>query len=174
MWNLSLDDRNREAIAAAGGIEALVALAQSCSNASLGLQETATGALWGLSVSEANSIAIGREGAVSPLIALACSEAEDVHETPVGALWNLAFNAGNALRIVEEGGVPALVHLCSSSGSTMARSMAALALAYMFDGRIDEVVLVGRSSEGASKCVRLDGAPAGCTERSKSIYSTLH
>lgn len=53
----------------------------------------------------------------------------------MGALWNLAFNPGNAFRIVEEGGVPALVHLCSSSISKMARFMAALALAYMFDGR---------------------------------------
>ncbi|KAL5539219.1 hypothetical protein UlMin_044515 [Ulmus minor] len=158
LWNLSFDDRNREAIAAAGGVEALVALAQSCSNASPGLQERAAGALWGLSVSEANSIAIGREGGVAPLIALARSDAEDVHETAAGALWNLAFNPGNALRIVEEGGVPALVHLCSSSVSKMARFMAALALAYMFDGRMDEYALVGTSSEGMSKSVNLDGA----------------
>ncbi|CAN4111838.1 unnamed protein product [Withania somnifera] len=54
LWNLSFDDRNRESIAAAGGVEALVALAESCSNASPGLQERAAGALWGLSVSEAN------------------------------------------------------------------------------------------------------------------------
>lgn len=60
---------------------------------------------------------------------------QDVHETAAGALWNLAFNAGNALRMVEEEGVHALVHLCSNSGSKMARFMAALALAYMFDGR---------------------------------------
>lgn len=158
LWNLSFDDRNREAIAAAGGVEALVALAQSCSNASPGLQERAAGALWGLSVSEANSIAIGREGGVAPLIALARSEAEDVHETAAGALWNLAFNPGNALRIVEEGGVPALVHLCSSSVSKMARFMAALALAYMFDGRMDEFALIGTSTESTSKSVSLDGA----------------
>lgn len=63
------------------------------------------------------------------------SSSQDVHETAAGALWNLAFNPGNALRIVEEGGVPALVDLCSSSVSKMARFMAALALAYMFDGR---------------------------------------
>ncbi|KAM3266158.1 protein ARABIDILLO 1 [Capsicum annuum] len=158
LWNLSFDDRNREAIAASGGVEALVALAQSCSNASPGLQERAAGALWGLSVSEANSIAIGREGGVAPLIALARSDAEDVHETAAGALWNLAFNPGNAFRIVEEGGVPALVHLCSSSISKMARFMAALALAYMFDGRMDEVALVGTSSDSNSKSVNLDGA----------------
>lgn len=158
LWNLSFDDRNREAIAAAGGVEALVALANSCSNSLPGLQERAAGALWGLSVSEANSIAIGREGGVAPLIALARSDAEDVHETAAGALWNLAFNPGNALRIVEEGGVPALVHLCSSSLSKMARFMAALALAYMFDGRMDEVALVGTSSESTSKSVSLDGA----------------
>ncbi|KAJ6709888.1 PROTEIN ARABIDILLO 1 [Salix koriyanagi] len=149
---------NREAIAAAGGVEALVALAQSCANASPGLQERAAGALWGLSVSEANSIAIGQEGGVAPLIALARSEAEDVHETAAGALWNLAFNPGNALRIVEEGGVPALVDLCSSSVSKMARFMAALALAYMFDGRMDEFALIGTSTESTSKRVNLDGA----------------
>ncbi|KAK1262700.1 Protein ARABIDILLO 1 [Acorus gramineus] len=158
LWNLSFDDKNREAIAAAGGVEALVALAQTCTNASQGLQERAAGALWGLSVSEANSIAIGREGGVAPLIALARSDSEDVHETAAGALWNLAFNPGNALRIVEGGGVPALVHLCSSSASKMARFMAALALAYMFDGRMGEVALIGSSSEGGSKTVSLDGA----------------
>ncbi|KAL9267129.1 ARABIDILLO 1-like protein [Drosera capensis] len=158
LWNLSFDDRNREAIAAAGGVEALVALAQACSDASPGLQERAAGALWGLSVSEANSIAIGREGGVPPLIALARSEMEDVHETAAGALWNLAFNPGNALRIVEEGGVPGLVHLCSSSESKMARFMAALALAYMFDGRMDEVAVRGISAEGSSKGVNLEGA----------------
>ncbi|CAL0328153.1 unnamed protein product [Lupinus luteus] len=158
LWNLSFDDRNREAIATAGGVQALVTLAQSCSNASLGLQERAAGALWGLSVSEANSIAIGREGGVASLISLARSEAEDVHETAAGALWNLAFNPGNALRIVEEGGVSALVDLCSSSVSKMARFMAALALAYMFDGRMDEFALIGNSSESISKSVNLDGA----------------
>ncbi|CAI9770353.1 unnamed protein product [Fraxinus pennsylvanica] len=158
LWNLSFDDRNREAIAAAGGVEALVALAQSCSNASHGLQERAAGALWGLSVSEVNSIAIGREGGVAPLITLARSDAEDVHETAAGALWNLAFNPGNALRIVEEGGVPTLVHLCSSSVSKMARFMSALALAYMFDGRMDEIALTGTSSKSTSKSVSLDGA----------------
>ncbi|KAK4488553.1 hypothetical protein RD792_004317 [Penstemon davidsonii] len=158
LWNLSFDDRNREAIAAAGGVEALVALAHSCSNASRGLQERAAGALWGLSVSETNSIAIGREGGVGPLIVLARSDAEDVHETAAGALWNLAFNPGNALRIVEEGGVPALVHLCSSSVSKMARFMSALALTYMFDGRMDEIAMIGTSTESTSKSVSLDGA----------------
>ncbi|KAG8092577.1 hypothetical protein GUJ93_ZPchr0012g21846 [Zizania palustris] len=54
LWNLSFDDRNREGIAAAGGVEALVSLARECLSASEGLQERAAGALWGLSVSEAN------------------------------------------------------------------------------------------------------------------------
>ncbi|KAL3688900.1 hypothetical protein R1sor_015209 [Riccia sorocarpa] len=158
LWNLSFDDRNREAIAAAGGVEALVALAQSCSSGSQGLQERAAGALWGLSVSEANSIAIGREGGVAPLIALARSESEDVHETAAGALWNLAFNPGNALKIVEEEGVPALVHLCSSSHSKMARFMAALALAYMFDGRMDEVAAGAALCENNARGGGLDAA----------------
>ncbi|KAM0842629.1 hypothetical protein ACQ4PT_058252 [Festuca glaucescens] len=158
LWNLSFDDKNREAIAAAGGVEALVSLAQQCLNASDGLQERAAGALWGLSVSEANSIAIGQEGGVTPLLTMACSEVEDVHETAAGALWNLAFYSSNALCIVEEGGVPILVHLCSSSGSKMARFMSALALAYMFDGRMNEAAILGSSSEGSFKGVNVEGA----------------
>ncbi|KAF2311683.1 hypothetical protein GH714_025921 [Hevea brasiliensis] len=155
LWNLSFDDKNREAIAAAGGIMALVSLAQSCSNSSQGLQERAAGALWGLSVSEANSVAIGQVGGVAPLIALARSTVADVHETAAGALWNLAFNPGNALRIVEDGGVPALVYICTKSLSKMARFMAALALAYIFDGRMDEIAAVGPSSDGDIKSVTL-------------------
>ncbi|XP_012090498.2 protein ARABIDILLO 1 isoform X2 [Jatropha curcas] len=156
LWNLSFDDKNREAIAAAGGIVALVSLAQSCSNSSQGLQERAAGALWGLSVSEANSVAIGQVGGVAPLIALARSDVADVHETAAGAIWNLAFNPGNARRIAEDGGVPALVHLCTSSLSKMARFMAALALAYIFDRRMDEIVAAGPLTEGASKFMSLD------------------
>ncbi|KAG2325445.1 hypothetical protein Bca52824_008173 [Brassica carinata] len=174
LWNLSFDDKNRESIAAFGGVEALVALAKSCSNASTGLQERAAGALWGLSVSEANSIAIGQEGGIPPLIALAGSEAEDVHETAAGALWNLAFNPGNALRIVAEGGVIALVHLCSSSVSKMARFMAALALAYMFDGRMDEYAMIGSSSaESTSKSVSLPGARIKALKHIESFITTF-
>eukprot|EP00850_Spirogloea_muscicola_P005661 SM000026S08910 [mRNA] locus=s26:391916:395946:+ [translate_table: standard] len=144
LWNLSFDDQNREAIATVGGVEALVALAQACSiGGAPGLQERAAGALWGLSVSENNSISIGEEGGVSPLILLAQSLVKDVHETAAGALWNLAFNPGNAVRIVEGKGVPVLVNLCASSRSKMARFMAALALAYMFDGsRSEEMAAV--------------------------------
>ncbi|XWS36983.1 hypothetical protein CRYUN_Cryun19dG0004200 [Craigia yunnanensis] len=157
LWNLSFDDKNREAIAAAGGVEALVALAQSSSSASQGLQERAAGALWGLSVSETNSIAIGRQGGIAPLIALARSDIEDVHETAAGALWNLAFYHDKALCIVQDGGVQPLVHLWSSSISKMARFMAALALVYMFDRRIDGAVSVGPSSQGSSKTLNADG-----------------
>ncbi|GMI75661.1 F-box Armadillo protein 1, ARABIDILLO-1, F-BOX Protein 5 [Hibiscus trionum] len=157
LWNLSFDDKNREAIAAAGGVEALVALAQSSSSASRGLQERAAGALWGLSVSETNSIAIGRQGGIAPLIALACSDIEDVHETAAGALWNLAFYRENALQIAQDGGVKSLIHLCSSSTSRMARFMAALALVYIFDGRIDSSVPAGPSSSGSTKTLNMDG-----------------
>ncbi|XP_073270207.1 protein ARABIDILLO 1-like isoform X1 [Primulina huaijiensis] len=173
LWNLSFDDRNREAIAAAGGAEALVVLARSCSNASHGLQERAAGALWGLSVSEANSIAIGREGGVAPLIALAQSDVADVHETAAGALWNLAFNPCNAFSIVVEGGVPVLVHLCSSSTSKMARFMSALALSYMFDGRIDEIAQIGTSTNSPSKSMTLDGARRLALKHIEAFFLTF-
>ncbi|KAK6121611.1 hypothetical protein DH2020_044638 [Rehmannia glutinosa] len=178
LWNLSSDDRNQEAVAAAGGVEALVALAHSCSRGPMsrssihGIQETAAGALWGLSGSESNSIAIGRGGVV-PLIALARSDAKEVHETAAGALWSLGLNPGNALRIVEEGGVPALVHLCSSSVSKMARFLSALALANMFDGRMDEVALIGTSTEGTSKSVDLKDARRMALQHIKAFVMTF-
>ncbi|KAI3756804.1 hypothetical protein L1987_56627 [Smallanthus sonchifolius] len=172
LWNLSFDDRNREHIASVGGVEALVALAQSCANAVPSLQERAAGALWGLSVSEANSIAIGREGGVPPLLTLARSLNEDVQETAAGALWNLAFNPGNALRIMEDGGVPVLIRVCSST-SEMAGFMAALALAYMFDGRMDEYALVGTSAEGASKSARLEITRTKALQRIQAFLFTF-
>ncbi|KAB2038169.1 hypothetical protein ES319_D03G127200v1 [Gossypium barbadense] len=93
LWNLSFDDKNREAIAAAGGVEALVALTQSSSSASRGLQERAANALWGLSVPESNSIAIGRQCGIASLIALACSDIEILNMDGVGRM---------ALKHVEE------------------------------------------------------------------------
>ncbi|MBA0678473.1 hypothetical protein Goari_019816, partial [Gossypium aridum] len=85
------------------------------------------------------------------------SVSRDVHETAAGALWNLAFYRENALHIVQDGGVKPLIHLCSSSVSKMARFMAALALVYMFDVRIDTSVPIGPSSPGSSKILNLDG-----------------
>ncbi|KAH9647896.1 protein ARABIDILLO 1 [Citrus sinensis] len=143
LWNLSFDDRNREAIAAAGGVEALVALVRSCPISSQGLQERAAGALWGLSVSEANSIAIGREGGVAPLIALARSAVVDVHETAAGALWNLAFNPGNALCIVE-GGVGAHTYV-----NTILECQC-------YRDRMEDIASIGSSLEGTSESENLD------------------
>ncbi|MBA0858839.1 hypothetical protein Goshw_000954 [Gossypium schwendimanii] len=176
LWNLSFDDKNREAISAVGGVEALVALAQSSLDASQGLQERAAGALWGLSVSETNSTAIGRQGGIAPLIALASSDVEDVHETAAGALWNLAFYRDNALRIIQDDGVQPLVHLCSSSNSKMARFMAALALVYMFDGRIDSAVPVGpsASSQGSSKSLNIDGVGRMALKHVEEFVSSFY
>ncbi|CAN6899019.1 unnamed protein product [Brassica oleracea] len=142
LWNLAYDENNRELIAELGGVEASVALANSCmnNNTSRDLQKSAAGALWSLSNSEDHSIVIGREGGIPPLVALARSQYEDVHEVAAGALWNLSFNHVNALRIVEEEGVLALGRMCTSSPSKMARFLAALTLAYIFDRRMDESV----------------------------------
>jgi len=117
----------------------LVYLAQSCSNASQGLKERAAGALWGLAFSEANRIAVGQGGGIAPLVALVRTAAHIVHEPAAGALWILALNPSNALRIVMEGGVPALIHVCSTSESKLASLMAALAMGYIFDGRMEEL-----------------------------------
>ncbi|KAF8110799.1 hypothetical protein N665_0079s0111 [Sinapis alba] len=140
LWNLAYDEKNIELISGLGGVEALVALAKSCMDASGGLQASAAGALWSLSHSEENSIVIGREGGILPLVTLARSQSADVHRAAAGALWNLSFNEGNALRIVEDGGTFVLVRICVSSTSKMARFLASLTLAYIFDGRLDKCV----------------------------------
>ncbi|KAK8686403.1 hypothetical protein V6N13_125428 [Hibiscus sabdariffa] len=172
LWNLSFDDKNREAIAAAGGVEALVALAQSSSSVSRGLQERVAGALGGF-------IAIGRQGGIAPLIALARSDIEDVHETAAGALWNLAFYRENALHIVQDGGVKSLIHRCSSSISKMARFMAALALVYMFDGRkmllkVTFEVPAGPSSSGSSKTLNMDGVGRMALKHVEEFVSSFY
>ncbi|KAL0714743.1 hypothetical protein Bca4012_021722 [Brassica carinata] len=107
LWNLAYDEKNRELIAALGGVEASK-----------------------------------KTGGIPPLVALARSEYADVHVAAAGALWNLSFNHVNALRIVEEGGVLVLGRMCTSSPSKLARFLAALTLAYIFDGRLDESVRV--------------------------------
>ncbi|KAJ4896235.1 Protein ARABIDILLO 2 [Raphanus sativus] len=154
LWNLAYDENNRELIAALGGVQASVALAYSCMNASRDLQKSAAGALWSLSHSDENSIVIGLEGGIPPLVALARSQYKDVHEAAAGALWNLSSNHDNALGIVEEGGVLALGRLCTTSPSKMARFLAALTLAYIIDGRLDECVKAS-PGERSSKSVRL-------------------
>ncbi|CAI0547893.1 unnamed protein product [Linum tenue] len=162
LWNLSFDERNREAIAAAGGIVALISLAKSCSNSSHqgDLQERAAGALWGLSQVEELLSSTGDGGSVRRPAQVeerrpsrrdegasrrtdrwsAEKETTMAGGVSTGALWNIAFEPGNALRILQDGGVSSLIHLCSSSPSRMARFMATLALAYLFDGRMDEYV----------------------------------
>ncbi|KAK1430372.1 hypothetical protein QVD17_13054 [Tagetes erecta] len=143
---LLADLKNHKCIALAGGVEALVALAQSCSNASPSLQEMAAGALWRLSDSETNSLAIAREGGIAALITLAESQTTEVHKTAAMALYSLAAYPPNVLRIFEDGGVPVLINVCSSM-SEMAQFMAALALVHMFHDGMDEYAMVGSSVE---------------------------
>ncbi|KAH7863248.1 hypothetical protein Vadar_015272 [Vaccinium darrowii] len=173
LWNLSFDDeRNPEAIAAAGGVEALVYLAQSCSNASQDLKERAAGALWGLAVSEVNRIAVGQGGGIAPLVALVRSAAHVVHETAAGALWLLSLNPSNALRIVMEGGVPALINVCSCSASKVARFMAALAMANIFDGRMEELE-EGTSSVSASTTFSIEMTKIMALKKMKSFLRSF-
>ncbi|KDP40397.1 hypothetical protein JCGZ_03876 [Jatropha curcas] len=149
--NLAADDKCSMEVALAGSVHALVMLAKSCKFEGVqeqGLQERAAGALWGLSVSEANSLAL-----VALNLEILASSPFHFNE---GGGGRLAFNPGNARCIAEDGGVPALVHLCTPSLSKMAHFMAALALAYMFDGRMDVIVAAGPLTEGASKFMSLE------------------
>ncbi|KAJ4896262.1 Protein ARABIDILLO 2 [Raphanus sativus] len=138
LWRLAYDEKNRELIASLGGVEALVELARSCIHEPWVLQESAAGALWGLAHSDEQSTEIGKQGGIPPLIALGKFNAGGVHENVAGALWTLSFNHGNAVRIVEDRGVQMLVRICTYSASKLARFLASLALAYIFDGSLDD------------------------------------
>ncbi|KAK1393931.1 F-box domain-containing protein [Heracleum sosnowskyi] len=76
LMNLSIYGEKWVTVAAAGGVQALVALANSCSDASHSLRKKAAFTLCGLSVTKTNSIAIGREGGIAVLAALVQPGAE--------------------------------------------------------------------------------------------------
>ncbi|KAK1364585.1 Arm domain-containing protein/F-box-like domain-containing protein [Heracleum sosnowskyi] len=148
--NLCFYARNREAIAAAGGVDALVSLAHICACApheAHDLQERVVRALREFSVSEAHSILIGAQGGIASFLILARSVAKDVHESAAEALWALSFHPMNAIQIVHYGGLQFLANCCTSSMSKVVQFVSALTLAYTFDGRMEEFCLSGASSE---------------------------
>ena len=71
------------AIAAAGGIEVLIALARHGTEAQ---KEEAAGALWNLSANDDNSVAIAAAGGVEVLVSLARDGNEAQKERAAGAL----------------------------------------------------------------------------------------
>ncbi|KAH7865745.1 hypothetical protein Vadar_010671 [Vaccinium darrowii] len=100
LWNLLFDDeRNTEAIAAAGGVEALVSIASEDED----LEEIAAGASWRLAVSEMMTLRDWGYGGIQRANFRVRGYGQIVHETVAGALWILALNLGNALRILMEG-----------------------------------------------------------------------
>ena len=120
--------KNRAAIAAAGGIEPLIALLGS---PSVEVQNAAAGALYNLAcigacrggcagacgcvapyargAADATRVAIAAAGGIEPLIALLGSASAEVQKAAAGALLKLAFNGvcrGDARRRVCDARVP--------------------------------------------------------------------
>ncbi|KAK1364588.1 Arm domain-containing protein/F-box-like domain-containing protein [Heracleum sosnowskyi] len=147
--NLCLNARNQEAIAAAGGVDALASLAHSCAYApheDHDLQERVARALRKFTVSEAHSILIGAQGGIASLLKLARSVAKDVHESAAETLWALSFHPINAIQIADFGGLRFLANCCTLSMSKIVQFVSALTLTYIFDGRMDEYCLARPSS----------------------------
>ncbi|KAL1809230.1 hypothetical protein ACET3Z_026220 [Daucus carota] len=156
--NLCFYARNREAIAAGGGVDALVSLADTCTydaHASNDLQEKVVRALREFCVSESDSIRIGTRGGIASLLALGLSMAKGVHESAAEALWTLSFHHINAMQIVDEEGLPYIAHHCTSSLSKMVRFVSVLTLTYIFDRRMDEFCL-SRDSTGRNLKRKID------------------
>ncbi|KAK6143046.1 hypothetical protein DH2020_023394 [Rehmannia glutinosa] len=143
LWNLSSDDRNQEAVAAAGGVEALLILfvesrsiyvnactwmclsmklfmissfqnGNSCISTFMFKRAYVPSSIHGIQETAAGAL-WGLSGSESNSIAIGRGGVVPLIALARSSSWSLGLNPGNALRIVEEGGVPALVHLCSSS-----------------------------------------------------------
>ena len=102
--NLAHNADNQVAIARAGGVEPLVALAR-------GGGSNATAALGVLACNADNRVAIARAGGIAPLVALARGGTDGQKEWAAGALRNLAVNADNQVAIAKAGGIKPLVVL---------------------------------------------------------------
>jgi len=116
---------NLAAIAAAGGIEALVALMVNA--AAAGSQEQAAAALGNLARDETICNAIVEAGGVKPLVALATNGATRGQEQAAWALSSLAEYAASKVAIVAAGAVEALSALLAN-GSDVGKSNARQAL----------------------------------------------
>ncbi|CAL1157836.1 unnamed protein product, partial [Cladocopium goreaui] len=119
-----MNDQNKAAIAAAGGIPPLVALVTSGSDSA---KEPAAGALRNLAMNDQNMAAIAAAGGIPPLVALVTSGSDSAKEQAARALINLALNDQNKAAIAAAGGIPPLVALVTS-GSDSAKEHAAGAL----------------------------------------------
>ena len=99
LGSLARDHDKKEAIAATGGIEALVALVRSGTDHPDGQKDQAAWALAVLAENDDNKVAIAAAGVIEVLVALAQSGTDGQKEHAAVALRNLAVNADNEATI---------------------------------------------------------------------------
>ncbi|KAI5012370.1 hypothetical protein ZWY2020_024504 [Hordeum vulgare] len=141
LLNLSLEERNRSAITATGGIKPLVyALRTGTASA----KQNAACALLSLSGIEENRATIGACGAIAPLVALLSAGSTRGKKDALTTLYRLCSARRNKERAVSAGAVVPLVHLIGERGTgTSEKAMVVLAsLASIAEGR-DAVVEAG-------------------------------
>ncbi|KAJ6426307.1 hypothetical protein OIU84_022006 [Salix udensis] len=119
LWNLSVGEEHKGAIAEAGGIKVLVDLIYKWRAGNDGVLERAAGALANLAADDSCSMEIAVAGGVHALVMLARScKFEGVQEQAARALANLAAhgdnNNDNAAVRREAGALEALVQLTFS------------------------------------------------------------
>ena len=142
MTNLALDEANRTAIAAAGGIEALVALA---SHGEPQGQSYAAGALINLATDDAFREAIAAAGGIETLVVLARNGDAQGRANAAGALASLACAQAHHPAIVAAGGIETLVAL-SGEGDAQGKAYAAAALSFLSHGKsmhLEAIVAAG-------------------------------
>ena len=141
LGTLAVDNHdNAVAIAAAGAIEPLVALARGGTD---GQKEEAAAALATLAVDKDNAVAIATAGAIEPLVALARSGTDGQKEEAAAALAIIAAkNAGNAVAIATAGAIEPLVAL--ARGGTDGQKEEAAAALRTLAVNVDHAVWQGR------------------------------
>jgi len=120
--SISVNEKNQEKIAQAGGIPLLVQMLSCKDDPTLKLACTAT--LWNLSVNDLNKQKIADDGGIPVLIRVLKSNDPKLQNEAVGALRNLSFLEENKKIIGREGAIPVLVSLLRSSNERIQRNSA--------------------------------------------------
>ncbi|XP_044371117.1 protein ARABIDILLO 1 [Triticum aestivum] len=145
LWNLSVGEEHKAAIAAAGGIKALVDLIFCWPAGTDGVLERASGVLANLAADDKCSLEVAKAGGVHALVTLARScKLEGVLEQAARALANLAAhgdnNNNNAAVCQEAGALEALVQLTCSQNEGVRQEAAGALWNLSFDDGNREVI----------------------------------
>ena len=159
--------KNKDAIAAEGGIAPLVTMLASASSQ---MQANAAGALAHLARDHfANQAAIAKTGAVGPLCTLVREGAAETKDKSASAIWALSTdNAPNKDTIAKLGGIDPLVGLLVTGTSEKSQQCVAGALGALASKHLDNRLVIAKRLVGL-----LGSSAARAADRAVRVLRTL-